>query len=73
MKGKRRIIEPLPYFLYEIRGSQCDTATPRHVETEDANVAPMILLFAKAPRIAASSLAAVPVPVADAWKLCLPI
>lgn len=60
MKGRRRIIEPLP-FLYEIRGSQCDTATPRHVGREDANVAPIILLFAA--RIAASSLVAVPAPV----------
>lgn len=60
---ERRIIEPLPYFLYEIRGSQCDIATPRHVEIEDANVAPMILLSAKAARILLADSSAVPAPV----------
>jgi len=66
VKGKRRITEPLPYFLYEIGGSQCDTATPRHIDTEDGNVVPMILLFAKAVMIAASSLVAGPAPVSAA-------
>lgn len=48
-----------------MRGFQCDTAIPKRVNTEDANVVPTISLFAKAAaRIAGPAFVVVHVPVA---------